>query len=527
MPAPLGTRCPGVCRFDWREADPMRRELAVPIGLAAVTAIAHLLTAQDPLGIFRDELYYVACARHLDWGFVDQPPLTALVTRISIAVLGSSLFALRVLPALAGGGAVFFAAMIAREMGGDRFAQALTGAVSALAPVYVALFGYLSMNAYDVLIWSALVFVAARTLRTGDTRGWIAFGALAGIGLQNKISVLFLGFGIAVGLVFGRDWRQLRSPRLWIGGALAGALFAPYVVWNAAHGFPTLTFMHNATQFKNMPLSPVAFLAEQALQMNPLVAPLAIAGLVWLIVAKSARPWRAIGWAFLAILSLLIFQRAKAYYLSPAYSLVLPAGAVVLERVTRGRIGAWVRVGAVTAVVGTGLFLAPLGKSLLSADGLVAHMERVGIAPSPMERQEMGRLPQFFADRLGWSELAETVGDVTSSLSPGERERVCVFGQNYGHAGAIDYHRESFDLPPAISGHNSYHLWGPGECTGDVMIVIHGERERLLELFEDVELAATFRCDDCMPYEGEKPIWVCRGMRMPVSELWPRIGNYG
>ncbi len=502
------------------------RERALPALLGGATTLLHLLTASDSYGIFRDELYYAACAEHLDFGYVDHPPLVALLTALSRGILGESQLALRTLPAVAAGATVMLAALIVRELGGSRTAQALGAAATALAPVYVGNFGYLSMNAYDILIWTSITWVMVRLLRTRDPRWWIPFGVLAGVGLQNKLSILFLGFGLVAGLVMTRDWTQLADRRFWIGGVIALAIFSPHLIWQLVHGWPTLEFMHNATQVKNLPLSPVEFLSSQVLMMNPLAVPVALAGIVFTLFSRDGRPFRALGWCFITVTVLMISQRSKAYYLSPAYTMLFAPGAVMIGRLSSAPRWRWVGPLAIGLLVLSGLALAPLAKPVLPVERFVAYQALLGRKPSTGERKELGRLPQFFADRLGWRELAESVREVHEALPEADKRRACVFGQNYGHAAAIDFHGPALGLPAALSGHNSYHLWGPRGCSGEVMIVIDDDRESLESVFESVEQAGLYACDDCMPYESRKPIWVCRGMRIPLEDLWPRLKHY-
>jgi hypothetical protein len=258
--------------------------------------------------------------------------------------------------------------------------------------------------------------------------------------------------------------------------------------------------------------------------MNPLVAPLGAAGLGWCLLGRGGKPFRTLGWAFLAVLGLMVSQRAKPYYLSPSYTLLFATGSVAVA----GLACRWRSLQAtlIGLLVLSGLALAPIAKPLLPVESYLRYATRLGIVPPPEERHQLGRLPQSFADRLGWEELAKTVSDVHRALPPEEQELACVFGQNYGQAGAIDFFGPRFGLPRALSGHNSYHLWGHGECTGEVMLVIGDDREDLLRIFDDVQRGADYHCADCMPYESEKTIWVCRRMRLPMAELWPRIRHF-
>ncbi|MDP2955238.1 MAG: hypothetical protein Q8N53_02350, partial [Longimicrobiales bacterium] len=192
------------------------------------------------------------------------------------------------------------------------------------------------------------------------------------------------------------------------------------------------------------------------------------------------------------------------------------------ERWPRPRL----RVPALAVLTLGGLAIAPLAKPLLPVESYVAYSRALGEEPGSSERHELGRLPQHFADMHGWRELAETVNRVYRELPPEDQARACVFGQNYGQAGAIDYFRPELALPPAISGHNSYFLWGPGPCTGEVLIVLDDDRATLEALFDEVRFGATFRCQDCMPYENGNDLWVARRPKVELTALWPRIKHY-
>lgn len=494
--------------------------------VAGLTTLLHLLTARDSYGIFRDELYYVANGQHLGFGYVDHPPLIGWISWWTTTLLGQSQLALRTFPALAAGITVFLVCLIARQMGGGRTATLLAGLAAALTPVYLATFGILSMNAFDIMWWAAAVLIATQLLRTGELHWWIPFGLIAGIGLETKISMLFLGFGLVVGLILTRDWQHFTSRRMWQGGALALLLFMPYLVWQVTHDWATLEFMSRAAQFKNLPLSPGEFLLAQILQMNPLAAAMALAAFLFYFLLPQGQRYRALGWAAIAILALMIFQRAKPYYYSPAFTLLFPAGAVAFELLTRRPLLRWLRPTYAALLAVTGFALLPMVKPILPVETFVEYQARLGMAPSTDERHELGRLPQFFADRLGWQELARTVAEVHATLSAEEQAEACIFGQNYGQAGAIDFFGPELGLPSAISGHNTYWWWGHGDCTGRAVIIIGGDLEDHERTFARVEKATTFTCQDCMPYENDKPIWVGREPKVGIDEVWIQVRHY-
>ena len=251
-------------------------------------------------GVFRDELYYMACGRRPGWGYVDHPPLVGWVAWLVAQVAGESHLALRVVAALAMAATVWLAGRIALSLGGGPFAVALAAVATGLAPVALSLGSYYSMNVFDLLFWALIAWILVRVLSGGDERLWLAFGAVAGLGLLNKISILFLGFGLVVGLVFARRWDVFRSRRFWAGGLLALAIFLPHLLWQQANGWPTLEFMANARRDKKVPLSAPGFVREALLQTAPM-AWLWVAGLAWLLLARASARVRALGFAFLAV----------------------------------------------------------------------------------------------------------------------------------------------------------------------------------------------------------------------------------
>ena len=475
-------------------------------------------------GVFRDELYDMACGRRPSWGYVDHPPLVGWAAWLVALVAGESHLALRVVAALAIAATVWLAGRVAGALGGGAFARALAGIATGLAPVVLSLGSTYSMNALDLLFWALIALLLVRALSGGDARLWLAFGAAAGLGLLNKISVLYLGFGLAVGLVLARRWDVLRSRLFWAGGLLAALIFLPHLAWQHATGWPTLEFMANARRYKMAPLSPPGFLAETLLHTAP-AAWLWILGVAWLVLARRARKWQALGFAFLVVLAVLVLAGGKPYYLAAAYSLAFAAGAVAVEGWTSRR--ARFPPARPRRPRARGLSrprparqAPPAGGGVPALRGGARHRARVRRAP---------RTRAAAAVLRRHARLARDGGD-GGRRRPGpaaeERAGACVFGQNYGQAGAIEYFGPPLGLPPAVSGHNSYWLWGPGSCTRELVVVIGGGRERLDERFRDVRLGAVSRCRDCMPYEDGLSIWVARGPKQSLRDVWPLVKHY-
>jgi len=499
-------------------------------GVAAVRAVV-LLLAAGRYGIFRDELYYLACADHLGWGYVDHPPFSIAVLWLWRGLFGDSVLALQVVPALLGAALVVVAALLARELGGGRFSQTLAAVAVAVVPEYLGLTSFYSMNAFDLLFWVLGAWILVRLVRTGDPRLFLSFGAVMGVGLLNKVSVLFFGFGVAVAIVATPLRRHLRSPWLWLGGGLSFLLFLPHLVWQIRHGWPTLEFIANASRYKIAALSPFEFLGAQILNMHPLTLPIWLAGLGYLLFGREGRRFRVLGVAFLVVLAVLLIQQSKPYYLAAGYTMLYAAGAVAIEAWLRKRQLRWPRPVILSLLLLGGAATAPLAVSLLPVETLIAYQRSLGLAPTPSENNDLGALPQHFADRFGWRQLTAEVAEVYASLPEAERRRATIVTANYGEAGAIDYYGRELGLPPARSQHNSYYLWGlewAEEAAGDGVVILVGmdpDDEDLRSTFDSLTPAGRLESPYAMPYETRHPIVVARGLRVPLEDAW-RMGKH-
>lgn len=495
--------------------------------LAGSKLVLHLLLA-NRYGYFRDELYFLDCGRHLAFGYVDHAPFIGLVSRAALA-LGGSLLALRVFPAVAGAMLVALAVLIAWRLGGGAFAQAVAGVAVIAAPVYLALHSLLSMNAFEPLFWMGAVYVLIRIIQTGDGRLWIVLGVLLGIGLENKHSTAFFGIALAAALLLSPERRFLRTRWPWLAAGLSIVIFLPNLAWQAQHGFPTLEGLANVRRTgKNVVLGPVEFVGQQVLMMHPVLLPIWLAGLAWLFVAARGR-YRLLGWTFVAFFALLFTLRGKNYYLAPIYPMLFAAGGVALEsalqrwRLTRGR--PWPRAAVLAVIAIAGATTAPMAAPLLSPEKYVAYEQALGFAPPRTEVGHRGPLPQHFGDRFGWPELVAEVARIYQALPAEDRARAAIFANNYGEAGAVNLFGPQHGLPPAISAHQNHFFWGPRGNTGEVMIVLQDDRESLEKICASVEEAGAHAHPWGMAEENN-PIFVCRGLNPPLTELWPKLKKW-
>lgn len=502
-----------------------KNDIVVLIGLSLIKLVIHFL-ASGQYGYFRDELYYMACGENLDFGYVDHPPLIALVTRFSRLILGDSLFAIRFLPAISGALVVFLTGLIVRELGGKRSAIILAAVAVIIAPIYLSVGNFLSMNVFDFLFWTLAAFILIRILKSENDKLWLVLGAVLGLGLQNKHSIFFFGFGLLVGLFLTPYRKYLYSSWLSIGVLIAFIFILPNLVWQFIHGWPSVEFIRNASQFKNLPLSPLEFLVGQILEMHPFCFPLLFLGLIFFLFSKYGKTTRVFGWMYLAIFALFMVTRAKTYYIAPIYPVMFAAGAVGIEKIIENWNFSWLKPAVLAFLLGGGVLTAPLALPILPIKVYIKYSEFLGLAPPGSEDHVMGKLPQHYADMFGWPEMTESVSRVYLKLSPGDQAKCAIFAQNYGEAGAIDFFGRQYGLPKALSGHNSYWLWGPRDYTGEVVIIIGGDAADYTRIFKSVEQAGLFTHEYVMPYENNLPIFVCREPQFTISEIWPQLKHY-
>ena len=498
---------------------------AILLAIAAAKLLVHLYDGRH-YGYFVDEMYYLACSRHLDWGYVDQPPLIALITWAWRSVFGHSLVALRLFPALAGIAEVVLTALIARELGGKRFAQALAAMAALVAPGILAADGLLTMNAFEPLFWMGCAYVLIRLIKTNNTKLWIWFGILSGFGLENKYSMLIFGAGLVLGLLVTTERRLLANRWLWVGGATALLIFLPNLIWNMQHHFPFLELQANIrANHRDVPLGPIAFLGQEILLMHPLTLPIWLAGIWFFFFSPAGRAFRAIGWAWIFTAAAIVVLSPRVYYLFPAFPVLFAGGGVLWEQLLASSKLAWTKVAYPALMLIGGAVLAPLAIPLLPPETYIRYTKAIGLKQPAIENHELGPLPQIFADQFGWEEMAAQVAHVYNSLPTDVRARTAIFAQTYGQAGAIDLFGPKYGLPPAISGHQSYFLWGPRGYTGESMIVMDDRLENLQKLFSSVQKAASVFHPYSMPYQ-HFDVFYCQGLHPPLAEFWPRVKRW-
>jgi len=523
-----------------RPADPALRQA---LRLAAIFAAVKLLfqfaltlyTQHLGYGYFRDEFYYIACGHHLAWGYVDHGPIVALQARLGELLFGESVFGIRIFSALAGAIAVFLTGIITWSLGGRKPAQALAMFGLLVAPQYISQSGYLSMNSCEPMFWMTCL-LALILIQQGHSpaRWWTIFGISAGVGLLNKPSMTFFLIAIGLGLLLTPQRRLLFTRWAGFGIALLILIALPNVLWQVHNHWPTLEFLQNGrADHKNVILNPLQFLHAQIDGMQPLNALLWITGIVSLLRAKSIRDTRWLGLGALLFYVIMCAMHAKDYYLLGIYPALFAAGAIAWEHrfaasraVQQDRLIAFLPFEAILLI--TSLILLPMCSPILRPDTWVRYTTALHLHGNQSETEANGPLPQFYADRFGWQELASQVVATYQALPPEDRSKLCIWGSNYGEAGSVDLlgHKLDPTLPAAFSSHNTYWMWGTHGCTWDVVIGITGATPaELAARYDSVQIVGHLDNPYSMPYE-HRNIYLLRHRKPSMPVDWNDWKSY-
>ena len=484
-----------------------------PVAAVAVAMVMVELAVASRYGIHRDELYFIACARHLAWGYVDQPPFVPTVARVETALFGTSAFALRVLPALSGAIAVICTALMARELGGGRRAQGLAALAAACSAEVLAAVHLLSTTTFDITFWAAITLVVLRILRTGASRLWLVAGALLGVALLNKYNVLALVGGLVVGVVMTGRKDVLGDRWLHAGVVLAVVIFAPNILWNAQHDWASLAMLHSLHSENGGLGASMSFAPSQLIVVGPVLAPLWIGGLRRLWRPGFAKP---VAVAYVTMLVAFTLTGGKSYYLAGAYFVLFAAGSVsVEERLSAREIAHWPRA-RMAAIIAGALVALPLTLPVLPVSTLA-------------KGQWESKINKDLSATVGWDQMVRQVAGVVDSLPPQERAHVVIFTGDYGMAGAVDLYGPRYGLPQAISGHNSFWWWGPkGARNGATTVAVNLDASYLRTIFADVTPAGTVASvDGVWTEERGDPIYICRHQVVSWAKAWPAARNYG
>jgi hypothetical protein len=473
--------------------------------------VAVELAVSGRYGFQQDELYFLVAGHHLAFGYVDQPPLAPLLTRIT-DIFGVSPTAIRIIPALCGGAIVVMAARLAALFGAGHLGRIIAALVTACAPVFLGAVHVGNTTPLDMLAWTTVLLCVSTALLRDRPRWWLVAGAAAGAGLEADNLVVLLLIALALGLLFSVQRPVLRTRWPWLGAGIAAAIWAPNVVWQATHGWPQLA-MSAALHRENTSAGDyIAGLPGEIIYLGLVMAPLVVAGFVVL--------WRTPELRFIAIAATLVLLYVLAwvpgmvYYADGVAPALLAAGAAATERwIARARRPAGrLRLIVIASLVGVAVTL-PLVLPILPATDMHS-------LPASSQKSDVG-------DSIGWPQLTRAVAAQDAALVRAGQPPTSIFTGYYPEAATLTVYGAGDHLPPVLSGHNAYWMWGPGRAS-DRRVLFVDALSRLRPYFASCRLLATYN----PPYHVQNDwtdiqIGVCTGPTASWATLWPRLKLYG
>ena len=515
-----------------------RAETLLLLAIAAAVTLTHLLT-NGRYGFHRDELQFLSDARHLDWGFVAYPPLTPFLERIGLELFGLSLVGLRLFSVIAQAAAIVVTGLMARELGGGRLAQGTAALAVALSPLPLFEGTEFQYTTFDYLWWVLIAYFTIRLLKTENARWWLPIGAVVGLGLLTKYSIVFYIAGILTGMVFSRARRFFKSPWFWAGIALALLVFLPNFLWQVRHDFISyrfLKFIHARDVGEGRA---DGFLSGQLLIcINPFAALLAIAGLASFL--RSSR-YRMLAWMYLIPLALFFFGKGRDYYLAAAYPMLLAMGAVSCEGWAASppklsvSAAKKLRKGAAAKGRRSGSALGRRAAVAVFFAGLALCGAAICAIVLPF--QSSGKLRDFalqkngdLREEFGWNDLVKTVAGIRDSLPAQQQANVGIMVGNYGELGALEVFGPSYHLPPPISLVNSAWLHGYPTPPPATLIVVGLSGKVIDQIFTGCQLAGhNANAEGIVNEESQyhPDIFVCGPPRLPWPVFWKRYQGFG
>jgi hypothetical protein len=474
-------------------------------------------------GFFRDELYFIICGFHPQWGYVDQPPVAPLLAAAT-QIFGHSLFLLRLVPAICAAAGAYVTCLLVVELGGGAFAQAIAMLAYLFAGVLLSFGEKVGPDEIGLWTWPLLALLIVWIVKGSNPRLWLVAGAIAGFSIESKYSVLFLLAALGVGLLLTPQRRVLANRWLAAGCAVVVALALPNFLWQAHYGFPMLELLRNGQNGKNVVAGPLLYIVQEVLITNIFLFPVWVIGLIWLL---RTSPYRFLGIAYLALVAEMLAFHGKHYYPGDVYPILMAAGGVQIESWTSKARA--LRFAIVAYAVILGPLFVPFSLPILSEPAFVLYQAQLGkvlhvrALLATEHNRETSALPGDWADMHGWPELAGAVRNVYDALPQSERRYAVVFAGNYGEAAAVQFFEPGI---PVISSHNQYWLWGPGHYDGRLLIQINGTCWAKERYFTSRSIAAIVDTPWAISYERNIPINVCRGLKIPVARLWPLAKTY-
>jgi hypothetical protein len=508
--------------------DPMAKRyeqiVSIILSISIINLLLYIFTLYfTSYGIFRDELYYLACANRPALGYVDQPPLSIWVLAVWKYFLGDSLFVIRLVPAFVSSVTIFILGLFTFRLGGGKYAVIISMVTFMLSPIFLGMTTYYSMNVFDFFFWILAAYIFLQITQSTNNNLWYALGIVIGLGLLNKTSMLWLGAGVFVGTLLTPLREELKTKQPYIAAGIALLIFSPYIIWNLTHDLAHLEFMRNAATRKYGGLTPLSFVLDMFLILNPLSILIWVPGIIYFFFNKKSRIFRPLGYIWLVTYIILFINwHSKAEYIAPAFQILFAGGAVMIMKWNARRRN--IKYAFAVPVIVLALILSPYARPLLPVESFLDYQSALLLKPPDNEGNNT-TLPQFYSDMFGWEDMAKEVSRVYQSLPDEEKKQTAVYCSNYGKAGALEYYSKKYALPKVICPHNSYWYWSKdfyekqGSNKVKTIIILGGSVEDHLESLEEVETVGFYRTKYAMPYENNLTIFIGRGLKRSPEQI--------
>ncbi len=483
--------------------------------LALSKLLIHLLVSNN-FGYFADELYYRVASEHLAFGYIDFQPLIAFIIKAAIFIFGDSVSGLRVLPAVAGAALVFLTGVIARELGGSKFAQGIAALSVIIAPAFLGISNLMTPNVFSLLFWSLTIYLCIKIFKNDQPRYWIVLGLVLGIGILNKVSIAFLVLLLMIGLLLENRFDIFKNKWFYISILISGLISSPLLIWQIQNDFLSLQFFTDPARRGGLNVYSVYYLIGQVLYHHPLNFPLLLMGLYFFFFGGGKR-YRIFGWVYVLGFSVFFITKAKVYYMSPIYPFIFAGGAVVLSNSIGKLKSRWVKPAIITAMILGGIITAPVFLPVFPEDNMgqyINYIRLIGYSNLPESKY-------IIKDMRGWETLAKKVAEVYYGLTPEERKRCIILADYYPETSALNLFGDKYGLPPAYSRHNNYFLWGKENIdSGQTAIFVGIDTEHIESLYADIKLVGTGE------YGVKQKIFVCTQPVLSLKENWGKLGVY-
>lgn len=493
--------------------------LSLVLLIAAMSLLIHWFT-YDILGFHRDELLYLALGRHMAAGFWSNPPMIGLISLVSQLLPGDPLLTTRIFPAIAGAVLIVIVGLITRELGGGIYAQVFACLSIALSLLMLRGFSMLQPVPFDILFWTLILYWLLRYINTGKPVFLILMGIGFGLGIMNKYMVLFLALGMMVAVTLTPNRKLWINKYTWYAALIALILVIPNLIWQYNHGFPVINHMTELRDNQLVNVKRANILIDQLL-MFTFSSLVWLAGLFFLLFSSKAKNHRVFGFVYLVVMLMFVILRGKSYYSAGLYPFLFAAGGVCWESILKS---AKLKVIGLSLVLLLSALSVPMGIPVMSVEKLASLYARIppylgGEALLRWEDGKMHPLPQDFADMLGWEELADIV--IRASDTIADKNRIVIYAENYGQAGAIDHFGKPYGLPEVVSFSDNYLMWIPDSLPPERDLLFYVNDE----LGEDVD-SLFAQCDsigsvtNVNAREYGTSVYLCRSPKENFNRFW-------